>query len=92
MLVGEPPFRGRSDRDTPQKILTAKLQLPKWLSADAHSLLKALLERNVSKRLGCGKSTMFTVRGVQAIKSHPFFKASFLSMFPFLSCLRLARL
>ncbi|KAJ0408385.1 hypothetical protein P43SY_003111 [Pythium insidiosum] len=59
MLVGEPPFRGRSDRDTPQKILTAKLQLPKWLSADAHSLLKALLERNVSKRLGCGKSTMF---------------------------------
>ncbi|KAJ0390908.1 hypothetical protein P43SY_011178 [Pythium insidiosum] len=26
MLVGEPPFRGRSDRDTPQKILTAKVR------------------------------------------------------------------
>jgi ribosomal protein S6 kinase beta len=51
-----------------------QIVLPKWLSADAHSLLRSLLERNVSKRLGGGKSTMFVVRGVQALKSHPFFK------------------
>ncbi|RLN45963.1 hypothetical protein BBJ28_00015338 [Nothophytophthora sp. Chile5] len=51
-----------------------QLQLPGWLSGEAHSLIKCLLERNVSKRLGGGKSSMFVVRGVQALKRHPFFK------------------
>lgn len=37
-------------------------------------LLQGLLERNVDKRLGCGKSSMFEVRGVAALKAHPFFK------------------
>lgn len=53
-----------------------QLQLPRWLSSDAHSLLKSLLERNVTKRLGAGKSSMFVIRGVQALKSHSFFKVS----------------
>lgn len=59
-------------------VTMVQLQLPKWLSSEAHSLLKSLLERNVSKRLGGGKSTMFVVRGVRALKSHPFFRASLL--------------
>jgi hypothetical protein len=50
------------------------LSLPKWLSSDTHSILKQLLERNVDKRLGSGKSTMFQVKGVQAIKKHAFFR------------------
>ncbi|CAI5732896.1 unnamed protein product [Peronospora destructor] len=57
-----------------EKILSAKLQLPRWLSGEAHSLIKSLLERNVSKRLGGGKSSMFVLKGVQALKRHPFFK------------------
>ncbi|TYZ60150.1 hypothetical protein PybrP1_003117 [[Pythium] brassicae (nom. inval.)] len=48
--------------------------LPKWLSSDTHSILKQLLERTVDKRLGSGKSTMFQVKGVQAIKKHAFFR------------------
>ncbi|DBA03476.1 TPA: hypothetical protein N0F65_002884 [Lagenidium giganteum] len=75
MMVGKPPFQSRSIRDLHTKILTAKLSLPKWLSPDAHALLKALLERNVTKRLGSGKSGMFATRGVEAIKTHPFFKS-----------------
>lgn len=51
-----------------------QLTLPKWLGADTHSILKQLLERNVDKRLGSGKSTMFQLKGVQAIKKHAFFK------------------
>jgi hypothetical protein len=51
-----------------------QIQLPRWLSSEAHSLIKTLLERNVSKRLGGGKSSMFVVKGVQALKRHPFFK------------------
>lgn len=53
---------------------TAQLSLPKWLSSDTHSILKQLLERTVDKRLGSGKSTMFQVKGVQAIKKHAFFR------------------
>ncbi|KAF4320139.1 hypothetical protein BBO99_00005259 [Phytophthora kernoviae] len=51
-----------------------QLSLPKWLGSETHSILKQLLERNVDKRLGSGKSTMFQVKGVQAIKKHAFFK------------------
>lgn len=51
-----------------------QLSLPKWLSSDTHSILKQLLERTVDKRLGSGKSTMFQVKGVQAIKKHAFFR------------------
>ena len=51
-----------------------QLSLPKWLGSETHSILKQLLERNVDKRLGSGKSTMFQVKGVQAIKKHAFFR------------------
>ncbi|OQR91891.1 protein kinase [Achlya hypogyna] len=76
MLTGRPPFeaKNKNRKELHKKILTAKLTLPRWLSQDAHSLLKSLLERNVDKRLGGGKSSMFVVRGVQALKAHPFFK------------------
>ncbi|RHZ12864.1 hypothetical protein DYB37_010094, partial [Aphanomyces astaci] len=76
MLIGHPPFetKTKNRKELHKKILTAKLVLPKWLSSDAHSLLKSLLERNVDKRLGGGKSSMFVVRGVQALKCHPFFR------------------
>lgn len=36
-------------------------------------MLKGLLERNVQKRLGAAKSTMFEMGGVAAIKSHRWF-------------------
>ncbi|ETW07253.1 AGC protein kinase [Aphanomyces invadans] len=77
MLVGHPPFetKNKNRKELHKKILTAKLVLPKWLSSEAHSLLKSLLERNIDKRLGGGKSTMFVVRGVQALKCHPFFRS-----------------
>ncbi|TYZ65344.1 hypothetical protein PybrP1_012668 [[Pythium] brassicae (nom. inval.)] len=74
MLTGKAPFRSKNAKELQTKILTAKLQLPKWLSSEAHSLIKSLLERNVSKRLGGGKSSMFVVRGISALKAHAFFK------------------
>lgn len=74
MVTGYPPFRHKNRKKLHQKILNEKLPLPKWLGSDTHSILKQLLERNVDKRLGSGKSTMFQVKGVQAIKKHAFFK------------------
>ncbi|EQC25987.1 AGC protein kinase, variant [Saprolegnia diclina VS20] len=74
MVTGYPPFRHNNRKKLLEKILQEKLKLPKWLSPETHSILKQLLERNVEKRLGSGKSTMFQVRGVAAIKKHPFFK------------------
>ncbi|CAI5747315.1 unnamed protein product [Peronospora destructor] len=74
MVTGYPPFRHKNRKKLHHKILNDKLSLPKWLGPDTHSILKQLLERNVDKRLGSGKSTMFQVKGVQAIKKHAFFK------------------
>ncbi len=74
MLTGSAPFTGKDQKKLYQKILTQKIVLPTWLSADCKNLLKALLERNVENRIGARKSTMFQVGGVQQVKSHPFFK------------------
>ncbi|KAI9997164.1 hypothetical protein PInf_000600 [Phytophthora infestans] len=45
MLTGNPPFRSKNPADLHKKILSAKIQLPRWLSGEAHSLIKSLLER-----------------------------------------------
>jgi ribosomal protein S6 kinase beta len=74
MLTGDAPFRDKNRKDLYKKILQEKVTFPSYLSPNSVSFIKGLLERNVEKRLGCGKSTMFEVRGVSQVKSHPFFK------------------
>lgn len=68
MLCGIPPFRAKSRQALQQQILTGKIKYPKFLSTDSHNLLKALLVRDPSKRIGSGPT------GCEAIKKHPFFK------------------
>lgn len=51
-----------------------QVKFPQFLSGDCCKLLKGLLERNVERRLGSGKSTMYQTRGISAIKKHPWFK------------------
>ena len=54
-------------------ILNKRVKLPSYLTRTCHGILRGLLERNVERRLGCFKSTMFKKGGVDAIKMHPFF-------------------
>ncbi len=49
--------------------LRSKVKLPKFLSSDAQNLLKGLLTRDPTKRLGHGPA------GSDAIKKHGFFKS-----------------
>ncbi|CAM9260207.1 unnamed protein product [Chrysoparadoxa australica] len=74
MMAGYPPFRGKTLKELNRKILNDKVVLPKWLSGPAHQMTRGLLERNVSKRLGASRTTMFEIGGVTAVKKHPFFK------------------
>mmetsp|Transcript_22204 Transcript_22204/g.48489 ORF Transcript_22204/g.48489 Transcript_22204/m.48489 type:complete len:182 (-) Transcript_22204:1240-1785(-) len=69
MLCGMPPFRAKSRHVLQQQILSGKAKYPKYLSPDAMSLLKGLLARDPSKRLGAGPS------GSDAVKRHPFFRS-----------------
>jgi hypothetical protein len=73
-MTGDAPFRDRSKRELYRKILTEKVAFPKYLSPAAVSLIKGLLERNVDRRLGCGRSTMFETKGIPALKAHAFFR------------------
>ncbi|KAK7385450.1 hypothetical protein VNO78_31171 [Psophocarpus tetragonolobus] len=69
MLTGKPPFFGGNKHKTQQKIIKDKVKLPAFLSNEAHSLLKGLLQKDVTKRLGSGS------RGSEVIKSHKWFKS-----------------
>lgn len=50
MLTGKPPFIGGNREKVQQKIIKDKIKLPAFLSSDAHSLLKGLLQKDPSKR------------------------------------------
>uniref|UniRef100_A0A6Q2Y345 non-specific serine/threonine protein kinase n=1 Tax=Esox lucius TaxID=8010 RepID=A0A6Q2Y345_ESOLU len=68
MLTGAPPFTGENRKKTIDKILKCKLNLPPYLTQEARDLLKKLLKRNSSLRLGAGPGD------ASEIQSHPFFR------------------
>ncbi|KAJ4971214.1 hypothetical protein NE237_004313 [Protea cynaroides] len=68
MLTGKPPFIGGNRQKIQQKIIKDKIKLPGFLSSEAHSLLKGLLQKDVSKRLGSGPG------GSEEIKCHKWLK------------------
>ncbi|KAK7321305.1 hypothetical protein VNO77_31810 [Canavalia gladiata] len=69
MLTGKPPFTGGNRQKIQQKIIKDKIKLPSFLSNEAHSLLKGLLQKDANKRLGSGPS------GCEEIKGHKWFKS-----------------
>lgn len=69
MLTGKPPFVGGNRHKIQQKMLKDKIKLPAFLSSEAHSLLKGLLQKEANKRFGNG------VRGSDEIKGHKWFKS-----------------
>jgi p70 ribosomal S6 kinase len=68
MLCGVPPFRAKSRPGLQKLITTAKLKMPKYLSTEAQNLLKGLLTKEASKRIGFGPS------GSADVMKHAFFK------------------
>lgn len=68
MLTGAPPFTADNRKKTIEKILKGKLNLPPYLTADARDLVRKLLKRQVSSRLGAPP------RDSAEVKAHQFFK------------------
>ena len=68
MLTGAPPFTAENRKKTIEKILRCKLNLPPYLTADARDLLRKLLKRQPSLRLGAGPDD------AEMVKRHPFFR------------------
>uniref|UniRef100_A0A8D3DZ56 Ribosomal protein S6 kinase n=1 Tax=Scophthalmus maximus TaxID=52904 RepID=A0A8D3DZ56_SCOMX len=68
MLTGAPPFTGENRKKTIDKILKCKLSLPPYLTQEARDLLKKLLKRNASLRLGAGPGD------AAEVQAHPFFR------------------
>lgn len=69
MLTGKPPFIGGNREKIQRKIIKDRLKLPRLLSPEAHSLLRELLQKEPSRRLGSGPN------GSDEIKSHKWFKS-----------------
>lgn len=68
MLTGNPPFSAENRKKTIETILKGKLNLPAYLTPDARDLIRRLMKRQVSQRLGSGAGDGLEVR------SHSFFK------------------
>lgn len=67
MLTGLPPWYNRDRKKMFAGIRGGDLMFPDHVPVDAQSLLRALLCRNPTQRLGA------TTEGVQQIRMHPFF-------------------
>ncbi|KAG7021487.1 Serine/threonine-protein kinase AtPK2/AtPK19, partial [Cucurbita argyrosperma subsp. argyrosperma] len=68
MLSGKPPFTHANRKKLQERIIKEKVKLPSYLSTEAHSLLRGLLQKDPSKRLGSGPN-----RGAD-IKNHKWFR------------------
>ncbi|PIK38878.1 putative ribosomal protein S6 kinase beta-1 [Apostichopus japonicus] len=68
MLTGGPPFTGENRKKTIDKILKGKLNLPPYLTTEARDLIRKLLKRHVTSRLGS------TPEDSAPIKRHLFFR------------------
>ena len=55
MLTGSPPFSADSKRETQHRVLHDQIRLPTYLSQEAKDLLKKLLKRTPTSRLGAGE-------------------------------------
>ncbi|CAI7844628.1 unnamed protein product [Closterium sp. NIES-53] len=64
----QPPFSGGNRQKLQQRIVKEKVKLPQYLTNDAHSLLRGLLQKDPAKRLGSGP------RGVEEIRAHKWFR------------------
>jgi len=74
MMTGDAPFGNKdSKKRLIQRIMNENPKFPAYLSASCVKLLRGLLDRNVERRLGAAKSSMFEVRGVAEVKASPFF-------------------
>ncbi|XP_075070546.1 G protein-coupled receptor kinase 3 isoform X2 [Mixophyes fleayi] len=71
LLRGHSPFRQHKTKDKHEidrMTLTMNVELPDSFTPELKSLLEGLLQRDVSKRLGCQGCS------AQEVKEHPFFK------------------
>ena len=68
MLTGAPPFSGENRKKTIDKILHSRLSFHAYLTCDAKDLMKKLLKRHPSNRLGAGPDD------AAPIKAHNFFR------------------
>ena len=68
MLVGIPPYFTDQQEEIFRNIECGELKIPNIVSKEAATLLRALLQREPSKRLGGGP------RDALEIKEHPYFK------------------
>ncbi|XP_052183460.1 serine/threonine-protein kinase AtPK2/AtPK19-like [Diospyros lotus] len=69
MLTGQPPFTHANRKKLQEKIIKERVKLPPRLTSEAHSLLKGLLQKEPSRRLGRGP------KGADEIKNHKWFRS-----------------
>ncbi|XP_046728986.1 protein kinase C eta type isoform X1 [Silurus meridionalis] len=69
MLSGHAPFEAENEDDLFECILNEEIVLASWLSTNAEDILKALLMKNPTRRLGCVTSS----GGENAVMAHAFF-------------------
>lgn len=67
MISGLPPFYDRNRDKMYKKILTAELLFPSYMTPEARSICRGMLQREPQQRLG--------YKGAQEVKSHPFFSS-----------------
>ena len=68
MLVGTTPFYTNNKEEIFQNIEFGELKIPEFISKEASSLIRGLLQKDPNKRLGG------SIKDAQEIKEHPYFK------------------
>jgi len=75
MMTGDAPWYHRDAKELQRKIVHTKLKLPPWLSNDARTLMRGLLTKDPSQRLGTRPGSEKKEVEWRDVKAHPFFRS-----------------
>ena len=68
LFVGEPPFASYDPSSVAKKIIESRVEYPKEMSPVMQDVIRALLKRDSSRRLGCLRG------GTEDVMKHRFFR------------------
>jgi len=74
MMTGEAPWWHKEQKELQRKIAHTKLRLPSWFTNEAKTLIKGLLTKEPSQRLGVRADSPTCQSDFPALKLHPFFR------------------
>jgi serine/threonine protein kinase len=75
MMTGEAPWWHKDQKELQRKIAHTKLKMPNWFTNEAKAVVRGLLTKDPTTRLGCVPGSPTNASDLSGLRAHPFFRS-----------------